>query len=304
LGSLYQSMGQYEPAEKHYKKALGFLEKNPDQNKEQLPSVLLNLALLYKEKKDYEKAIATFDKILPLVDKLYGAESEKTATAYASAGDVMRAAREAERAKAALEKSVLIFEKIGKPEDAAFSYHHLGDVYCEEKNYVEAERCYLKSIELIEARKPGDVRLLSPLAGLAKTYMDQKKATEADAIFKRALDLAEKNLGEEPETALMMLSYGSFLYKEKRTAEAEALFKRALVIQETKLGKDSSEVAYTLNNLAIVATTSKNFTEAEGYLMRAMDIYSKTSGTNSAGYLEVAKTLSTIQQHAKGTPKN
>jgi tetratricopeptide (TPR) repeat protein len=63
-------------------------------------------------------------------------------------------------------------------------------------------------------------------------------------------------------------------------SDAVALYKQALEIQERKMGPNSTEVASTLNNLAVVYQDESKDADAEPLYRRSLQIWEKLRGTN------------------------
>src|SRR5215472_15826155 len=83
-------------------------------------------------------------------------------------------------------------------------------------------------------------------------------------------------------------SRGLAAWREGKYSEAEGLYKRALAIREKALGASHPDVAWTLNNLALVYRDQGKYMEAAGLFERALAIRKKALGAN---HLDVGQTL-------------
>jgi tetratricopeptide (TPR) repeat protein len=80
------------------------------------------------------------------------------------------------------------------------------------------------------------------------------------------------------EVAVLLHQTGNYCYERAQYGDAELLFKRALTIREKVLGPDHSDVALTLNNLALLYKEQGKDFEAEPLYEQALSIYEKALG--------------------------
>lgn len=141
-----------------------FAQEGPT-DKEALDKANKELELNFKDKK-YDQALVPAQELLKLSIKVYGAEHEETAIAYANLGAVLR--------------------ELKKYDEAV-------------ENYAKAGAIYRKN----EA-KNGD-RLANTTANMADTLRSAGKFSEAEAAYKSALGTAEKYFGNEDKKLLPFL---------------------------------------------------------------------------------------------------
>ena len=162
-------------------------------------------------------------------------------TCYKHLGDYENSAK-------ALEKMIPLIP--GKGERLMLAYAELGDSYRVAQNYTEAERTYLKSIEVFP-NHPG------AFGCLGDVYMEQERYEEAQALFERQLKiypqgvlwygklahcyqrqgrslmaerLLKQGLRLNPSAAVLYLELGECLMQNKKYEEAEDVFKDALAL--------------------------------------------------------------------------
>ncbi|WP_165231590.1 tetratricopeptide repeat protein [Aquisphaera insulae] len=130
-----------------------------------------------------------------------------------------------------------------------------------------------------EAEKlgPDDLRVAEPLEVLAGFYLDkkQKRYDAADPLIRRALKIREKaQRAEHPDTAttISMLAMCRLLAKGKDADSAGPMLKRALEVLVKAKGEKDIEVAGVLHRLALFHLSHGEYAEAEGELMRAVQI--------------------------------
>lgn len=123
LGVLYDQLGTFEESISEYQAALAV---RPNE-----PSVLNNLGVAYYLKKDYPKAIATFERALSFTPEQERARTyNNLGRAYARSGSYSRA-----------------FDAFRRGSSAPTAYNNLGLLYLEEGKPRQAASCFEKAIE-------------------------------------------------------------------------------------------------------------------------------------------------------------
>lgn len=114
----------------------------------------------------------------------------------------------------------------------AACYASVGDAYNKKGDLVEAEKAYLKSIELDPTKAP-------PYMALATIYNGQKKFDEAGKMSAKANEIAEASGGGGD--AGSVFNQGVILWNQSKAAEAQAQFEKA-----TKLDPKMADAWYWL----------------------------------------------------------
>ena len=128
------------------------------------------------------------------------------------------AALEAGQDDAAIEKLTALMEKVEK---CAGCYARRGDAYVRKNKLDEAEKDYLKAIEL-DATQPG------PYRALANVYNQQKKFDDAVKMSTKAAELSGTAAGGGDATSVYNL--GIILWNQSKAPEAAAQFEKALTL--------------------------------------------------------------------------
>ncbi len=174
----------------------------------------------------------------------------------------------------------------------AGSTHAMGMLLFTEARFEEAEREFLRALELWDAKRwPLDIA--DSFDGLGGVYFRQGRYGEAEQGFRRALELREETLGSEhPKVAVAMNNLGNVLDRQGRSEEAERQHRRAMEIRVRALGEEHPLVAGSMNNLGAVLNARGQNEEAERWFRRALEIKRKavgadglelTSGMNNLG---------------------
>ena len=114
----------------------------------------------------------------------------------------------------------------------AACYARVGDVYLKKNDQANAEKSYLKAIEV-------DPKLPGPYSALASIYNQQRKLDEASKMSAKALELMEAGGGAGD--AGSVFNQGVILWNQSKVPEAKAMFEKA-----TKLDPKLADAHYWL----------------------------------------------------------
>ena len=96
------------------------------------------------------------------------------------------------------------------------------------------------------------------------------------------------------EARRLLNDIGSYLYKRAAYTEAELLYQHALHVYEKVLGPEHSDVAESLNNLAVVYSDQGQYRQAEPLLQRALRIREKVLGAEHPDTAESLNNLAAL----------
>lgn len=160
----------------------------------------------------------------------------------------------------------------------------LGAIYWRLGRFDEAER-HLESALATRSTHLGESpELAGSQAQMALLRNDQGRPEEAERLLLAAL--ATMRSKKDPSKSLLVSDRGASiltalatLYSEQgRFEEAKPLLAEALAVHRQLFGEGSSEVAETLNNLAIIAWQSADFGQADQLYRQSLAIKEKLDG--------------------------
>jgi len=163
--------------------------------------------------------------------------------------------------------------------EAAFE-NSLGTVLEAAGRHEEAERAYLRSIELFEeVYGPEDPRVAKARVNLGNVLRKQGRLDDAEAEQRRALATSAAVYGEEhPETARVRTSLANVLHAQGRFVEAETEHRLALTARINVFGRDHSKVAEARGNLANALVAQDKYVEAEAEHRRSLEVLKEALG--------------------------
>ncbi|MCD6309448.1 MAG: tetratricopeptide repeat protein [Candidatus Eremiobacteraeota bacterium] len=142
-------------------------------------------------------------------------------------------------------------------------------------NLEEAESVAKEALELAKTIFPPDhSEVAITINDLANIYSRQGKTDEAIKYYEQALAIREKHADTEASGLAVTLQDLGNLYsmREETRPKAEEYYLRALKMKEKVGGAESSDLILTLNALGEFYRQEKRYSEAEPYLLRAMNI--------------------------------
>lgn len=167
--------------------------------------------------------------------------------------------------------------------ERAVILNNQGLLYQEQGRNAPARKAYEESLAIYEELvKEGELEkddpyLSAPLFNLARLYRKQENYVEAERLQKRSLAIDEKDPGKDHPDYALSLDGLATIYRDQggqnRYAEAERLYKQALDIYEKHLDKNHPRTADTANGLGVLYAKQQQFTKAEPFYDRAIDIY-------------------------------
>ncbi len=147
LGVLYDLMGQQEKAIASYEKALEVAPPENRPEKEQI--VLVNLAVMDFENRDYEAAL---DKFLKGVAYEENQNDEiSLSNLYSNVGMCYLELNQWKQAEEYLKKSLQLAEKLSLQQEAAVAWQNLADLRLHQKRYAEAIDYSDKNLKTLDA---------------------------------------------------------------------------------------------------------------------------------------------------------
>lgn len=253
LGSLYETQGRYEEAEKLYQGALSLRKYLYGENDLEVATSLKDLAGLYHVLANYEKARGLYLQALGIQEKALSANDP----------------------------------------DIANTLNHIGVTYHAEGNYQEAESLYkeaLKRQEKILDTNLSDIANFT--SNLALLYYEQGRYSEAESLFKEVLAFKKRLLGEQhPDIATALNNLGLVYYVQENYEQAELYLQQALSLRKHLLGNHHIDIAGSLNNLAKLYSVLLRHQEAKAYYQEALAICENTLGKEHPITLKIKEQL-------------
>lgn len=148
-------------------------------------------------------------------------------------------------------------------------YHYMGE-------YEKALPLYQRALDIFEnVLGPQHPIVATTLNNIAGVYLDIRDYKKALPLYYRVLNIQEKELDPQrsPDIAITLNNIGLLLHNMKDYDGALMFYQTALEIHENSLTPKYPEVIMTLNNLALIHESMGDYEKSLLFYQRALDIH-------------------------------
>lgn len=222
LGLLLQGLGKFSEAEQVLLKSFGIAERIGEIT---IASVVAgNLALLYRETQDLDRAEGMVRQALQLEERLK--HRDGMARAHLNLGTILFEKARFDEAVTHFRQSLELYEELGLSGHICNAVYNLGNAHRALKQASEAETCYRRAVNLF--MNANDASGVAKAAGnLGAVYLDQGRFEEAEEEFNIALDAA-REAGEGLAIAMQIRNLAVLEHMRGKPEEACKKLRRSL----------------------------------------------------------------------------
>ncbi|OQX05796.1 MAG: hypothetical protein BWK73_32620 [Thiothrix lacustris] len=226
----------------------------------------------------HEYYVSNFDLAKSLLKRLVSKAIELKmlsfeAAAYHKLGLISQAQKNLINAQDWYKKSLELNEKLGKESDMADNFHNLGTTAMNQRNFSAAEHWFKKSLA-INQKLSREIFIANIFHNLGFIATEMNDYKKAKDYYKNALLLKEKN-GDEASVATTYHQLGMVLEQEKDFSEAERFYSKSLEIKEKQGNAEGA--AKTYHQLGSLFQEQKNFPVAEYWCKKALIIWERNN---------------------------
>ncbi len=247
----------------------------------------------------YEKAAHEFEKVLPLIEKQYGA----TDTSYYSflliyAGVSFERDRQYEKAEQYYLNAKEIYERINALTNGGYitAINNLAELYRIIGKFENAETLYMQVLEknkkVFGEESPHYINILNNIALL---YQKMGNYEKAESFFLQSLEISKKVFGEDnPENVILMNNITTLYHKMGNYKKAESMYLKALEISKNAYGEKHPNTVSLLNNLGTLYDDMGNYVKAESIYLQTLEIKKNILGIEHQDYAISANNLAQL----------
>ena len=285
-GRIEQALGGSDAMQKFTEVA------NDSKNAEIKGLAQIELAKLYEQQNNQEKAKELFSNILSSTDSL------QLPVIYVQAvmglGNFHSAKGQSEKAVNQYLRANRILGEKDKELEAVI-YESIGNEYFNDGNVEKAKPNYQKAFsitkELYGSQNP---KTATAEEKIAAVYMSQEKFAEAVEIYKRSLAVkTAKNLDKSAQTIDLYTNYGNAEYNLSNYDEAGKIYEMAIqIIENENISATKLDVFY--NNYGLYCKAVGDYKLALECIEKSLEIKKKQYGENNSKYASTLNNLGTI----------
>ncbi|OSZ81338.1 hypothetical protein CAP36_08915 [Chitinophagaceae bacterium IBVUCB2] len=302
--------GEFNEAISVAEKAVEAAKNEFGLNNNSYASSLNNLAYLYENMAQYEKARPLYILATEIRKKILGENHPSYALSLNNLASLYVNMGQYQNAETLFLQSLEITKKISGDNnlDYAVSLSNLGNLYSTTGEYNKAEPLNLQVLKIIK-NVSGDINLdyATSLNNLGNLYLARGQYEKAEPAYLQLLEILQKVLGKNQPEVAIGLNNLAYLYASLGQYEkAESFYLQALEIMRKVVGENHTGYASSLGGLAILYKSAGLYEKAESLFFKAGEIFKKTVGENHLEYAlnlnNSAKLYAIMNQYEKAEP--
>jgi len=238
LGSVSYSRGDYDAAEKAFRKALELRIASRGKDHPDVASVLVNLGLVYYKRGEYAKALEYHRRAYRIRARVLGKTHPLAANSLNNLGIVEeRQGRQADARRHYL-AALKVRERLLGPDNPKLAavLNNLGNIAFKQADYELANKYFHRALVLKEkAYGPNHLRLTTTLDNLAEVHMKRGDPRGALVLLQRSLAISTAALpANHPDLAYTLTNLGSCYRELGKPARAIRALERALKLRRSE----------------------------------------------------------------------
>jgi CHAT domain-containing protein/Tfp pilus assembly protein PilF len=253
----------------------------------------------------WPEAVEHYRKYAALARQTTGPLSQFNAIFTDSLGQALVMVDHAAQGAAEMQRSIDIWEELGREDVVAPSAIVLGVYYRDLGELTKSATLLERALELrVKQFGPGDLKTASAQYALAMTYYQQGRFTEAKSLLEKSLETRERKLGfEDRQVALSASGLGAVYAAIGQPDAACSFYGRGIRILIKGNGRDVVNACTLLNNMALLYAGLGQFEQAEDQLKRCLELAKKAFGPDDIRIVNYLNSLATVysctKQYAK-----
>jgi tetratricopeptide (TPR) repeat protein len=255
IGYLLFKEKKLQEAKCHYNKSI-----LKDSTSQTLADSYLNLSLIHRRLNNKDSLLICLEKSLLIYKQL--TPSTKKFEAYLKAGILYKNEGYYDKSISYLLEAYVGFEENDKIKKKATTCNTIGATQRLLRNYEISEKYYKEGLRL--RISDGDsLGISNSYNNLANLFKALEKYDSAIIYYTKGINMQESFV-QTREKGRMLSNLASTYYLKNDYTLASKIYKKALIVKKKE--KDSISIAYTLNELALIATKNKDYISAKKHL--------------------------------------
>ena len=280
IGTTYEGLGLYEPAERQVRAALDLQARSGGSAVLRAETNVRLVNVLYKAHK-FADALPPAREAARLRKEALGPKHADTATSLDDLGAILVVTGDLSAAEPLMREALEIRREVLGPNDPqlAVSLNNLGMLLQEKRDLAQAEAMFQEALA-IDRRRLGNEHpeVAIKLVNLARIFSDQEKFESAEAAAREAVAIRRKVLGNEHPSLANALDQLSRALEWRNPDESEQADREALAVARRGFGENHRETARLEGNVAWKLYRRGAYSEAASLYRTAVEKHRKTVG--------------------------
>jgi len=313
LAQIHQAMGNLELAEKTLVEFIEFQETFYAQDSSDIAdSGINNLAIFYRDTKQYAKALTAFKRMYQIYQQESGDADFKTDKALNNIADLYIALKDYNNAESTYQKIIAVREKhLGKDSPQLIDFYRaVGSVYHQLQRVNDAENYYNKAKAIISATSGDNSLVMADLLNdFAQLYRFTSSATPDQTVsfYEKIYNIKRKHLKKDSkETITALLQLATAQERAGDDVAAERSHRLRLTLAETKYGPESKQAAFAINGLAAFFKNGGEYLRAESLYLKSLDLLENRYGKTHKNVATVINNIASLHmaqgEHHRALP--
>ncbi|KAL6823373.1 hypothetical protein V8C40DRAFT_247930 [Trichoderma camerunense] len=257
IALILMDQGQYDRAEELFNQAVDASGRRSSSILHRTEMILdNNLALVYKAKGRWKKAMDTQVRVVPYRSRFLGSDHPRTLTSKSNLASIYRAQGQYMDAETTQKEVVDSYRNKFGPDHhlTLTSLNNLGSIQRLQGKLGEAETLQAQALVSLRMKLGGEhPDTLTCMNSLASTYRLQGRLYEAESLQKEALEMRTIKLGPDHPHTLASMNNLALIYSAQGKHQVAAKLQSEVVeICKTKLGPEHPHTLTSMNNIALI----------------------------------------------------
>jgi CHAT domain-containing protein len=261
-----------------------------------------NIAILYQEIAEYDKALEFNHKSLDILLKFYPNKLSFILTNYNNISSIKNSTGDYDIALEYLRKSLNIAKKLYGENDPYLSnsYHNLAIHYMKIGDNKKGLFYLQKALNIRDKNLGEDEGLALLYSTMGDVYKRMKLYNDSTIYHHKSIDIYKK-LGKTDtlDIALAYVRFGAYYQKIENFDRAMEYYKKAIKIEENILGRENLIVAQTYEAIAIIHLARGEFENSIEYFEKILKIRERILGENNSLTMDIIESIGIVKYNQK-----
>jgi serine/threonine-protein kinase len=295
MGETYLSLGQYDKAERDFRRSLALRERVFGREHEENATLLHSLAFLAQLRTQHAAADSLYQLAITMHKRTTPNPDGHLFSMLSDYCTLLRERHEVAKALATIQEAlVLATDATGlSGREYGIALSNYASALKDNGDNVRADSVYRHALHIMKQELGTEhIDIAQAMNNFALVLMQEGKDDEAEDLLRQSLGIRKKVLGDShPEVALAMTNLAGMALKRNNIAEAEQLSNDALRLYRATINPDNLRISSALLFLGRIANTRGNASQAESLLTEALTMRKSILPPNHYGVVGVEAEL-------------